>query len=895
MMRNTINFHIEYRTIFGQSIGVKIKQVKDNLLVENTFAGQTDDGINWTINAQVTEHVPIEYKYIIQSTDENIGEFGEFRKLLVARSKKNISVYDQWRPIEDESNAYFSAAFKDIIYRRTEKSTLSLDENNPKAIQLYLKLNVSALAADEKIVILGNNQHLGYWQKVVELSDTNFPVWETLIELSPNETHFEYKYGIVKENKTDIEWEFGENRVFNLPENSNVKTIIVKTDESFRFNRERFKGAGVAIPVFSLRSKTGLGIGEFCDIKKLVDWASICNLKMVQVLPVNDTIATKTWVDSYPYAAISVFALHPLYVNIQAIGTPKDKKAQALLNQGLIDLNNSETVDFEGVMKIKFELFSILFQEQKISFFKNKAFLAYFEENKIWLKSYSAFCYLRDKTQTVNFENWKENKKYSDTLIDKICDTKFEDFDKVALYYFIQFHAHTQLLEATNYARTKGVILKGDLPIGIYRYSCDAWVAPHLYNMEGQAGAPPDDYAEAGQNWGFPTYNWEVMANDNFDWWKNRMISLSTYYDALRIDHILGFFRIWEIPTQQIEGTLGLFNPRLPFQKWELENFGLHCDLSRFTAPYITENRLQILFGDQAEFVKNEFLESENGILKLKTNVDTQVKIRDLFQKTNFKKYKNLEKSLIKLVGEILLITEIIDGQTVYNPRITLFTTSSYKELDYHNQQIIKQLYDNYFFQRHNDYWEKQAYSKLPALLNATNMLICGEDLGMIPKSVPGVMKALNIVSLEIQRMPKGQTEFGNTETYPYFSVCSPSCHDMSTVRGWWENDAATTQRFYNNNMRWYGEAPRSCSPFVVETIVNQHLYSPSMWAVFPIQDLVGIDGRLRKADAKSEQINEPSNPQHYWRFRFHIPIEDLLSEHDFNQKLKYMISDSKR
>ena len=174
-------------------------------------------------------------------------------------------------------------------------------------------------------------------------------------------------------------------------------------------------------------------------------------------------------------------------------------------------------------------------------------------------------------------------------------------------------------------------------------------------------------------------------------------------------------------------------------------------------------------------------------------------------------------------------------------------------------------------------------------------MLICGEDLGMIPKSVPGVMADLNVLALEIQRMPKGATDFGETETYPYMTVCSPSCHDMSTVRGWWESDVEMTQMFFNKNLKINGLAPKDCPPEIVAMINKQHLDAPSMWAVFPIQDLVGMDIALRRTDAASEQINEPSNPQHYWRFRFHKTLEELLDEDSLNEKIARMVQSSGR
>ncbi|MBK9017504.1 MAG: 4-alpha-glucanotransferase [Saprospiraceae bacterium] len=548
-------------------------------------------------------------------------------------------------------------------------------------------------------------------------------------------------------------------------------------------------------------------------------------------------------------------------------------------------MNKLETVDFEAVLNTKFAFFELLYQQEKNAFFNDKAAQAFIEANADWLKPYAAFCHLRDLNGTTNFHHWEKYSTYSEQVIADLCDPKYKAFDEVALHYFIQYHAHKQLLGATNYARKNGVVLKGDLPIGIYRESCDAWVAPHLYNMDGQAGAPPDAYSEAGQNWGFPTYNWEVMAKDGFAWWQQRMTKLAEYFDALRIDHILGFFRIWQIPTNQVEGTLGLFNPRLPYSRQELAAMGLHGDLNRYTKPFIREHFLEEIFGEDTDFVRKHFLEeTDGGVFRLSEMVDNQLKIKELFQHDEYlSEKKDVEIGLMRLVSNVLLIEE----PNGFNPRITLETTRSFRYLSREEKAIFKLLYNDYFYVRHDEFWKQQALWKLPALLQATNMLICGEDLGMIPHSVAGVMKDLNILSLEIQRMPKGSVKFGQPEKYPYTSVCSPSCHDMPTIRGWWEHDHEMAQQFLNETLRIGGVAPNECTPGVVEAVNQQHLASPSMWAIFPVQDLVGMDAKLRRPAAKDEQINDPSISPHYWRFRFHLTLEQLLKEEGLNGRIR--------
>lgn len=874
----------------GQSIAILYTQGEPK---EKTLRFQTYDGENWTAILELKKGTSVEYKYcVLQNGNPFIKEWGANRHFAADSSVKNTFVQDKWRPRNNERNAFFSSAFTQAIFKREDSEQLLAKSGvkSTKGNQIIFQLHEANIRPDQKFCVIGNVPELGNWDIPLLMDDSDYPLWKASIDIESSNVHLEYKYAICDLQGKNIQsWEDGDNRVchFVVPESRDNALILA--DELFRYNTGLWKGAGVAIPVFSLRSKAGLGIGEFSDLIPLVDWASKTGMNVVQILPVNDTLATMTLADSYPYAAISVFALHPLYINISKVGTFINKEDQKLLANKIKELNALEVIDFEKVLESKMYFLQKLYAQEKASLFKDKDFLNFIEKNKSWLISYGAFCYLRDLNKTCIFSSWPEYSVFAESVIQQFNTPEFHDYDKVAFWYFVQYHADKQLIEAKNYARKHQIALKGDLPIGIYRHSCDAWVAPHLYNMDEQAGAPPDDYAEDGQNWGFPTYNWQEMSKDGFAWWRGRMQKLNEYFDALRIDHILGFFRIWSIPLNQQSGTLGLFNPRLPFSGEELASYGINGNPERFVKPFVSREVLKGICGKDTEAViKLIFDAGDNGLLYFKSAFNSQKDIINFFKKNT--KYLKYEKALLKLMTEVLLITEPDSDGKFFNPRITISTTDSFKNLDHFTQTRLTNLYNDYYFKRHDQYWREQALWKLPALLDASNMLICGEDLGMIPASVPGVMRELNIISLEIQRMPKGNARFGRVSSYPYFSVCSPSCHDMSTIRGWWESDHEMAKDFYYNYLKWYGLTPMECSPEIVLSIVEDHLSSPSMMAIFPIQDLTGMDNRLRKAIASSEQINEPSNPKHYWRYRFHIDLEVLNTEDDFNNRVKSLI-----
>ncbi|OWP63791.1 4-alpha-glucanotransferase [Hymenobacter amundsenii] len=754
-----------------------------------------------------------------------------------------------------------------------------------------------------QLCVLGSDAALGAWDatKAVPLSDADYPTWAAEVTLATPEADTRYKYGIWDPTARQLlELETGDDRV--IPADGHARTLRVLADDHFRYAAAPWRGAGVALPVFALRSHQGLGVGEFPDLKLLVDWAVATGLQLVQVLPINDTVATHTWVDSYPYAAISVFALHPQYLNLEAVAELRDPAARQQLARLREELNAKDYVDYEPVMNAKWEFIRQLYQQEKTAFLADPDFQLFLAEQQAWLLPYAAFCGLRDRFGTADFSQWPAEFRTPAQVADLTQETS-PSFDEFGLHFFTQFHLDKQLRAAVAYAREHGVVVKGDLPIGIYRHSVDAWTQPELYHMHQQAGAPPDDFSVTGQNWRFPTYNWERMAADGYQWWQQRMGHLARYFDALRIDHILGFFRIWEIPGHSVEGLLGHFSPALPFSRPEIEQRLGWFDYGRLCEPYIRWHILEDVFHGQAQAVFEEFMEDAGyGAIRLREPVRTQRQIEAVINEkisqnpANTDHYRWLRAGLFGLVNEVLFVP---DDQLPdhYHPRITLHLSRSFRELDEYARPRLLALYHDFFYQRHEGFWREQGLTKLPPVRWATNMLICGEDLGMVPASVPGVMKDLGILGLHIQRMPSDPaTEFGHPDHAPYLSVVSPGSHDMSTLRGWWEEDHEQTQRFFETILgHWHEAAPEFCEPWVAREIVVQHLYSPAMWAIFPLQDLVALSAQLRRQDPLAEQINVPSNPTHFWKYRFHIPLEELAGQAGFNEEVRELVSQSGR
>ncbi len=894
-----IQFYIRFNTTFGQSLWLNTNSKFNLAPVDNAIPMNYLNEEFWYAEIKVNKEQikSFRYKYILKNKNgEILPEFGDDRVLQFSKNGlKEMSVIDTWNHSGEYENVFFSAPFENTLLKQKISSSRSIAIKNTTHV---FKIKAPLLKKNECICMLGNCEALGSWStdKPIFLSREGH-WWVGKADLSDVKFQVAYKYGVYdKKEKKFIAFENGQNRLIHgvLAK----KKLSVLHDGFINFPNNNWKGAGVAIPVFSLRSKNSFGVGEFTDLKLLADWGKKTGLKLIQILPINDTTATNNWADSYPYAAISVFALHPIYINLEKVIGKNDVEKINVLKKRQKELNAKPDLDYVEVMKEKIAVLKDSFRETSDDFFETKKFKDFFISNKYWLIPYAAFCFLKDKNGTSDFSKWKTHSVFNKREIEKLSAKSSRSYHEIAFHYFVQFHLHEQLKEATDYVHKKGIVLKGDIAIGVYRYGCDTWMEPELYNMQWQAGAPPDDFAVKGQNWGFPTYNWEKMQEDQFDWWRKRFEQMNNYFDSFRIDHILGFFRIWSIPTHAVEGIMGHFIPAIPVSSTEFGEKGIWIDYDRFCKPFITENILVEFFSENADRIKKEFLfQNENGLYELKPEFDTQKKVECYFKNQGSdQEQEKIKIGLYDLISNVILIEEPGSEKKKFHFRISIEKTSSFKELEFEQQQKLKELYIDYFYRRQDEFWKNEAMHKLPYLKNATNMLIFGEDLGMVPHCVPDVMKQLGILSLEIQRMPKNEgVEFLHPNDAPYLSVITPSTHDMSTIRGWWEEDKTKITKFYHSILGQKGEPPFYCEAWINRAIVLQHFYSSAMWCIFQLQDLLGNNENLRRENPHEERINIPANPNHHWKYRMHLTLEELIKQKDFNNELNGYIQHSGR
>ena len=884
-----IFFNIQYATTFGEILRLNV--VGKGKDIEKVYSMNTYDGKSWHCESTAENGTTqMEYYYRVENGDSEVRhEWTTVSHRLELNAKRAMTYFvnDRWNDIPYDSYLY-SSAFTDCVNRRHREPAKGSDYNQT----LRLIVRAPQLRSGSRLALVGEDKALGRWNPddAISMVEHNYNEWVADInvkEMKKEETEFKF---IAFNEKGGVDWETGMNRQLHAPTINDGEVVVTELDQAF-FELCDEKLAGTLIPVFSLRSKGSFGVGDFGDLKMMIDWVAETNQRVLQVLPINDTTSTHTWTDSYPYSAISIFALHPQFADFRQLPEIKDKKKAREMEALRKELNELKQIDYERVNNTKTDYLRIIFKQEGEAVMKGEDFKMFVKENEHWLVPYAQYCHLRDSFGNVDFSSWKGHEQWHEADRKKLTDPKSKEYADVAFYYYVQFVLDRQMRAAHEYAMARGVILKGDIPIGVDRNGCDVWHEPQYFNLNSQAGAPPDAFSINGQNWGFPTYNWQRMIDDGCEWWIRRFQNMAKYFDAYRIDHVLGFFRIWAIPTTCVHGLLGQFAPSLGMTREEIEGYGLHFQEELFTTPFIARWVVDRVFGIHADEVVEKYLDHKHDdIFALKPEYDTERKIEAVFKGKDSMDDVWVRDGLYALVSDVLFVRDDNDPNK-FHPRITAQLNFMYEALYDSDKEKFNRLYNDYYYRRNNNFWYNEAMKKLPVLVQATRMLVCAEDLGMVPDCVAWVMDQLRILSLELQQMPKDpKVRFGILSRNPYRSVCTLSTHDMPTLRQWWDEDYERTQVYYSSMLYRGGAAPHPLPGWLARDIIANQLTCPSMLCILSLQDWFALDEKLRLPDADAERINIPANPRHYWRYRMHINIEDLIADKEYNDAIKELV-----
>ena len=891
-----LKFNINYRTRFGEELVLNII----NGDTEARYRMMTADGERWTfkLNLPAQKHQStLVYYYEVERGGQKIRcEWTTIRHMLelTAVHGASYTVFDRWSDIPEDSYLY-SSAFTNCVRGREPQPI----QQSSFGATVRLVVRAPQLRSDDRLAVIGKGDALGNWDatKAIPMTEHQFNEWVVDIDTSKfTDRKLEFKFIAVNtKNQSASLWETGYNRTIELPLIEQKEVIVYNLDQAF-FPLYNVRLAGTLVPVFSLRSEGSFGVGDFGDLKSMINLVYATGQRVLQILPVNDTTTTHSWQDSYPYSCISIFAIHPQYVDLRELPALTNAKQRNDFEALREQLNALPQIDYEQVNTAKIKYLRLLFAQEGSKVLSSKGFKQFMLQAGSWLVPYAQYCVLRDKYGTACFSQWPDHNTWNEADRDKLLCIRSQEYHEASFWYYVQYILHNQLLEAHQYARKKHVILKGDIPIGVSRYGCDVWTEPRYFNLNGQAGAPPDDFSVNGQNWGFPTYNWDAMLKDGCQWWIRRFQNMAQYFDAYRIDHVLGFFRIWEIPINAVHGLLGQFQPSLGMTREEIESYGLSFLEHQFCDPFIANWVLDRIFHERADEVKTKYLDYDHDdIWKLKPAYDTQRKIEKAFDGVTDEHELHLRDGLYSLVSDVLFVRDHKDNSK-FHPRISAQFNFTYEALYDNDKAAFNRLYNDYFYRRNNQFWYDEAMKKLPVLVQATRMLVCAEDLGMVPDCVSWVMNELRVLSLEIQSMPKDpHVRFGHLNRNPYRSVCTFSTHDMPTLRQWWDEDISRTQDYFNTMLYHEGPAPHPLPGWLARDIVSRQLASPSMLCVLSIQDWLAMDERLRLKDADAERINIPANPHYYWRYRMHVSIEKLMNDASFTENVRDLVKQSGR
>lgn len=654
--------------------------------------------------------------------------------------------------------------------------------------------------------------------------------------------------------------------------------------------------SGLAIPVSALQTENSLGCGEYLDLIPFANFCKKSNLSIIQILPVNDT-----GTESSPYSALSAFALHPLYIRISEIEEFSTLN-KSFLNTILTDIEekkvifvNEKRFQYKELREFKLSLLKKIWEEIANDFIVSKEAKDWIAENP-WIKSYACFMLLKEKNLEASFKTWKEFSRLNNAEITELWNMVFP---KNSLYYYvwIQKNASLQLKKASDYCKSQNILLKGDIPILMNEDSADIWSHPEFFIENLRAGSPPDGFNPDGQNWGFPIYNWKKLKEKDYSWWKDRLLEAAKYYHMYRIDHVLGFFRIWAVPEGETKAVLGRTEPHLSITRDELKK----CTLTDETIRWLSQPHIATR---DIEAVNNGDYLGTHGIL---SECMDRIGTEELWLfKNTIKTDSDIWALDIPFAIKEKLAEKWLDRCFIEIDKNNFLTSHEYKSSTSWkslNEGQVLQL-EKLFLQKkreENLLWEKQAMELLGALSNVGEMIVCAEDLGAGLESMPRVLKALSINALRVVRWNRLWKEDGQPfvdfPDYPPLSVTTSSVHDSSTLRAWWDTEEDSKdfgRRFLYKNKQNQTETYTHplFSPDVCNEIFSRMADTNSNYFINPIQDFLHLDPQYYDENCDDERINIPGTVNTFnWTYKLPVFIEELEKNNDLIKKIKNIVA----
>jgi 4-alpha-glucanotransferase len=651
-----------------------------------------------------------------------------------------------------------------------------------------------------------------------------------------------------------------------------------------RFTKPSHLLAGVSVPVQALRTSQGCGTGEFADLAAFGEWCASAGLPLIQILPVNDT----GW-NSSPYSALSAFALHPLYLRLTDVPgcRPFAPEVRAFAEAAAA----RRRLSYRETLAFKLSIVGRIFEGSAAEIRQDPAFARWRRANP-WAVAYAVFTALKKERESSPWSSWPSPLR--DPSAGDIAAWHEAHEEQCLLHEWTQYLLEGQLSVAAGRLQDMGISLKGDIPILMSEESVDVWASRRYFDLSSRAGAPPDMYSTQGQNWGFPVYDWQNLAEDGYCWWKQRLAQAAKFFHAFRIDHVLGFFRIWAIPRGETSGLLGRFSPAVPIPRVDLRAQGFDDERIRWlSVPHISGASVSAALGPDAGRAAGLYLDRIAGedLYNLKPDLDSETSIRSLAEPAGLKDFllsAHADRALLP-AGSALPTAQGrgVDGRaadaavSAFLPAWYCETSTAFRSLSESEKSLLRKLAVRSRAQS-EEVWEKRGRELLAMLRDTTDMLVCAEDLGDVPACVPRVLSELSILGLRIERWSR---EYGSPGApfiaparYPRLSVCTPSVHDTSTLRAWWEEDPVQRGLFFAT-LGATGPCPPRLTRDLLQRILEGCLDSGSLLCVFQLQELLDLDEELWSDDPREDRINVPGTiAETNWTWRMPILLEELAA-----------------
>lgn len=630
------------------------------------------------------------------------------------------------------------------------------------------------------------------------------------------------------------------------------------------------KKFGTAIPLSSIWTQESCGTGEFADLVPLAEWSKKAGLEIIQLLPLNDSGDL-----SAPYSALSAFALSPVYLRLSEI-----KGFDKLTEKPVCPKGNQ--VKFSEVYREKMIYLRTIYEMRTDEILKDKSVTQYFDEHS-WLVDYALFKVLKEKHNLSHWHDWGNDAQLSDDDRRKLFEEKKQE---AFFYIWVQYECDVQFRQAKEKLGKLGVFLKGDIPILMSGDSADVWAHSQLFDMKYSAGAPPDMFSQTGQNWGFPVYDWEEHERTGMAWWKERMRYMARYYDAIRIDHVLGFFRIWRISHKNHTGTLGFFHPFSYISKQDLQENGF--DLGRIlwlSEPHIAGYDMERGGITSSKEVVEQYLSriDHQDLFRISADIHGEEDIEKLklpAKEKEFLRYWYNQRSLI----------EVEEDQ--FFPAWYAGDADSFRILSGEERERFHKLVEKHYIES-QEVWEKQGRYLLGELKSATDMLMCAEDLGAVPEIVPRVLQDMEILGLRVERWTRDYSDepayFIDPKDYPEFTVATSSVHDSSTLRGWWEEEPDRAMYAVNRGCETQEE---KMTPEIAGKILKKLFKAKSKLVIIPLQDLFATNAGLIRGPAHDERVNIPGTvSDDNWSYRVPFSLEEMGNMAEMSELQKSILS----